>query len=47
MFRNRSVSLVIPAYNEEETIGRVVEEFRSEPHVDEIVVVQDPGAGGR
>jgi len=41
MFRNRSVSLVIPAYNEEETIGRVVEEFRSEPHVDEIVVVDN------
>ena len=28
MFRNRSVSLVVPAYNEEETIGHVVDEFR-------------------
>lgn len=41
MFRNRSVSLVIPAYNEEETIRQVVEEFRGEPHIDEIVVVDN------
>lgn len=41
MFRNRTVSLVIPAYNEEETIRQVVEEFREEPHLDEIVVVDN------
>ncbi|HEB52113.1 MAG TPA: glycosyltransferase family 2 protein [bacterium] len=41
MFRERSVSLVIPAYNEEDTIAQVVEEFRSEPHLDEIVVVDN------
>jgi glycosyltransferase involved in cell wall biosynthesis len=41
MFRNRTVSLVIPAYNEEETIRHVVEEFRQEPHLDEIVVVDN------
>lgn len=41
MFRNRSVSLVIPAYNEEATIGHVVEEFRGEPHLDEILVVDN------
>ncbi len=41
MFRDRSVSLVIPAYNEEETIRQVVEEFRAEPHLDEIVVVDN------
>jgi len=41
MFRDRTVSLVIPAYNEEETIAQVVEEFRQEPHLDEIVVVDN------
>ncbi|MEC7723878.1 MAG: glycosyltransferase, partial [Planctomycetota bacterium] len=41
MFRDRTVSLVIPAYNEEDTIGQVVEEFRQEPHLDEILVVDN------
>jgi glycosyltransferase involved in cell wall biosynthesis len=41
MFRNRSVSLVVPAYNEEETIGAVVDEFRGEQLIDEIVVVDN------
>jgi glycosyltransferase involved in cell wall biosynthesis len=41
MFRNRTVSLIVPAYNEEETIREVVEEFRQEPHLDEIVVVDN------
>lgn len=41
MFRGRTVSLVIPAYNEEETIRQVVEEFRQEPNLDEIVVVDN------
>ena len=41
MFRDRTVSLVIPAYNEEATIRHVVEEFRQEPHLDEIVVVDN------
>jgi glycosyltransferase involved in cell wall biosynthesis len=41
MFHQRSVSLVIPAYNEEATIREVVEEFRGEQHIDEIVVVDN------
>ena len=41
MYRDRTVSLVIPAYNEEETIGAVVEEFATVPHIDEIVVVDN------
>ena len=41
MYRNRTVSLVVPAYNEEETIGHVVDEFRGEPLLDEIVVVDN------
>ncbi|MBL8730183.1 MAG: glycosyltransferase family 2 protein [Planctomycetes bacterium] len=41
MFRDRTVSLVIPAYNEEQTIRQVVAEFRQEPHLDEILVVDN------
>ena len=41
MFLDQTVSLVIPAYNEEETISQVVEEFREEPHLDEILVVDN------
>jgi len=41
MFRGRTVSLVIPAYNEEATIGAVVTEFRQSPLLDEIVVVDN------
>lgn len=41
MYRDRTVSLVIPAYNEEQTIGAVVDEFRQVPHLDEIVVVDN------
>jgi glycosyltransferase involved in cell wall biosynthesis len=41
MFRDQTVSLIIPAYNEEETIRQVVEEFRAEPHLDEILVVDN------
>ncbi len=41
MFESRTVSLVVPAYNEEATIRGVVEEFRAEPHLDEILVVDN------
>ncbi|MEZ5962734.1 MAG: glycosyltransferase family 2 protein [Planctomycetota bacterium] len=41
MFRGKSVSLVVPAYNEAETIAAVVSEFRQTPHLDEIVVVDN------
>lgn len=41
MFRGRTVSLVIPAYNEAETIGGVVAEFSADSRLDEIVVVDN------
>ena len=41
MFRGKTVSLVIPAYNEEVTITSVVEEFRSNSMLDEILVVDN------
>ena len=31
-------SVIIPAYNEEQTIRQVVAEFRQEPHLDEILL---------
>lgn len=41
VFRGKSVSLVIPAYNEADTISQVVTEFQECPHLDEIVVVDN------
>jgi glycosyltransferase involved in cell wall biosynthesis len=41
MFREHTVSLVVPAYNEAETITQVVEEFRTNPFLDEILVVDN------
>ncbi len=41
MFRGKTVSVVVPAYNEEETIGNVVKDFLAEPHSDEVVVVDN------
>jgi glycosyltransferase involved in cell wall biosynthesis len=41
MFHDRTVSLVIPAHNEAESIATVVEEFRQSALLDEIVVVDN------
>lgn len=41
MHGNRTVSLIIPAYNEEDTIADVVAEFRTAEVIDEIVVVDN------
>lgn len=35
------VTVIIPAYNEEATIGDVVRDFRSRPEVDEVLVVDN------
>ena len=35
------VSVIIPAFNEEKTIGGVVETARNNPFVDEVIVVND------
>ncbi|MCC6672988.1 MAG: glycosyltransferase family 2 protein [Planctomycetes bacterium] len=41
MFQGRSVTVVVPAYNEEATIAEVVTEFRGSPLVDEVLVVDN------
>lgn len=41
MYRGRSVTVVVPAYNEEETIGAVVEDFVAADHCDEVLVVDN------
>jgi glycosyltransferase involved in cell wall biosynthesis len=43
----RSLSVVIPAYNAERTVGTVLEALQAqEPHPDEIIVVDDGSADG-
>jgi glycosyltransferase involved in cell wall biosynthesis len=41
MYRNRRVSVVLPAYNEEPNIRRAIEEFFLHPAVDEVVAVDN------
>ncbi|MCB9832280.1 MAG: glycosyltransferase family 2 protein [Planctomycetes bacterium] len=41
MYRGLKVSIIVPAYNEEETIAEVVRDFITEPRVDEVVVVDN------
>lgn len=41
MLKNRTVSVIIPAYNEEATIADVVRQFRAHPLVDEVLVVDN------
>ena len=41
MYQGKSVSLVIPAYNEEATIAEVVSDYRGQSVVDEVLVVDN------
>jgi len=41
MFKNNEVAVIVPAYNEEGTIAEVVREFRAEPLVDRVIVVDN------
>ena len=41
MFRGRSVAIVLPALDEEECVGSVVSEFRAQPSVDRVLVVDN------
>lgn len=41
MYKGFSVSLVIPAYNEEETIASVIRDFQTQSALDEILIVDN------
>jgi len=41
MYNNFKVSLVIPAYNEEATIASVIDDFRTQEALDEILIVDN------
>src|SRR5262245_37528908 len=40
-YRNWRVSVVMPAFNEEPFITSAVQDFRAQPHVDEVIVVDN------
>jgi glycosyltransferase involved in cell wall biosynthesis len=46
MWNDRSVSVVLPAYNEEEGIRRAIESFFDSGYVDEVVVVDNNSRDG-
>lgn len=41
MFQGKAVSVIVPAYNEEATIAEVVRDYRSNPYVDQVLVVDN------
>lgn len=46
MFGGQTVSVVLPAYNEEQNVGRAIEEFLAHPAVDEVVAVDNNSTDG-
>lgn len=46
MWRNKKVSVVLPTYNEKDSIHAVIREFEAQGFVDEIVVVDNNAAEG-
>jgi glycosyltransferase involved in cell wall biosynthesis len=46
MFRNKRVSLILPTYNEKDSIRRVIEDFEALGVVDEILVINNNAAPG-
>ncbi len=46
MYKDKRLSVVLPAYNEAPGIGKAVEEFRCLPEVDEVLVVDNNSTDG-
>ncbi|MCC7357349.1 glycosyltransferase family 2 protein [Candidatus Uhrbacteria bacterium] len=46
MYRNRKVSIILPAYNERENIRACIEEFFLHPAVDEVIAVDNRSTDG-
>ena len=46
MWRNKTVSVIFPTYNEKESIKEAIEDFFGSGYVDEIVVVNNNAAAG-
>ena len=46
MWKNKSVSVILPTYNEKESIGSVIQNFFTTGYVDEVVVVNNNAVEG-
>ena len=46
MWRNKTVSVIFPTYNEKDSIRAAIEDFFASGHVDEVVVVNNNAAAG-
>ncbi|HEY4504832.1 MAG TPA: glycosyltransferase family 2 protein [Candidatus Paceibacterota bacterium] len=46
MYKNKSVSIVLPVYNEVDNIKFAIEEFFLQPEVDEVIVVDNNSSDG-
>ena len=44
MWNNKTVSIILPTYNEKDSIARVIDEYFATGYVDEIVVVNNNAA---
>lgn len=46
MWKNKTVSVILPTYNEKESIGNVIQDFFATGYVDEVVVVNNNAVEG-
>ncbi|MEI6631167.1 MAG: glycosyltransferase, partial [bacterium] len=46
MWKNKKISVILPTYNEKDSIGGVIEDFFNTGYVDEVIVVNNNAAKG-